>query len=179
MDPSKNFLHFRQQLRDSKPPVIPFFPLVKKDFQFIDLANQTFLSCDDSKQELINWEKMRLLGIKCRELQQMTAPSQHQPTTPTNRETTLSSSVAKEAFNQLKALNDSKENNYKKIWEKQRMRKRVQWVVRPSRPPLTPIWLYFQTLFGENLFWDYLRRKPIVWEVFGMRTTASTTGAVR
>ena len=67
---------------------------------------------------------MRLLGHKCREVQHMTTrTTPHQTPIDQRRHTTT-----KDAFQQLKSmsLNDSKESNYKKIWEKQRMRKRVQ-----------------------------------------------------
>ncbi|CAG2115185.1 unnamed protein product, partial [Medioppia subpectinata] len=122
MDPSRNFHFFRQILRKSQSPVIPFFPLVKKDLSFIYLANETLV--EESKQSLVNWEKMRLLALKVKEVQQMTHKSTTTVTTPTTRKTSTLSSTAAQTLKS--ALNDSKENSYRKMWEKQRMRKRVQ-----------------------------------------------------
>lgn len=124
MDPSKNFSEFRQQLRHCAPPIIPFFPLVKKDLSFIDLANQTFAETED-KQILINWEKMRLLGHKCREVQHMTTRGTS-GTTDDDDQRRPKTTLQREAQTLLKALNESKEANYRRIWDKQRMKKRVQ-----------------------------------------------------
>ncbi|CAG2176368.1 unnamed protein product [Oppiella nova] len=123
MDPSRNFQHFRSQLRRCAPPVIPFFPLVKKDLSFIFLANETLVASEDSKQTLVNWEKMRLLAQKVKEVQQMTHSATPAVVATTRKTNTLSSAAAQHLKS---ALNDSKESNYRKMWEKQRMRKRVQ-----------------------------------------------------
>jgi hypothetical protein len=105
MDPSKNFQNFRTKLAEVTPPIIPFFPLVKKDLSFIDLANQTFIQLDDNpSQYLINWEKMKLLSSKIREIVAFT--NSEETAIQTQQMTTQSIS-------------------HKKIWDKQKMRKRV------------------------------------------------------
>ncbi len=105
MDPSKNFQNFRTKLAEVTPPIIPFFPLVKKDLSFIDLANQTFIQLDDnSSQYLINWEKMKLLSSKIREIVAFT----------NSDETSI----------QIQQMT-TQSISHKKIWDKQKMRKRV------------------------------------------------------
>ena len=58
MDPSRNMSRYRNLLNgdDVQPPVIPFYPVVKKDLTFIHIAN-------DSKLDgLVNFEKLRMIA---------------------------------------------------------------------------------------------------------------------
>ena len=58
MDPSRNMSRYRNLLNgdEVQPPVIPFYPVVKKDLTFIHLAN-------DSKLDgLVNFEKLRMIA---------------------------------------------------------------------------------------------------------------------
>jgi Rap guanine nucleotide exchange factor 2 len=62
MDPSRNMSRYRNLLNgdDVQPPVIPFYPVVKKDLTFIHLAN-------DSKLDgLVNFEKLRMIAKEVR-----------------------------------------------------------------------------------------------------------------
>ena len=40
-----------------QPPIIPFYPVVKKDLTFIHLANDT-----NGKDGLVNFEKLRMIA---------------------------------------------------------------------------------------------------------------------
>ena len=167
MDPSRNFYNFRQQLmqklRDDKGAsiIIPFFPLVKKDLSFIWLANQTYITSapepqtpssqdsNKSNQEtlLVNWEKMRLLSEKIREIQKManTTSLALAAINGLNSSNTASSSVSNLAqstiatnepidpnllfrifADQLASPENKSSSDHKKLWENQRMTKRVQ-----------------------------------------------------
>ncbi|XP_065348320.1 rap guanine nucleotide exchange factor 2 isoform X2 [Cloeon dipterum] len=67
MDPSRNMSKYRQLIssEQSQPPVIPFYPVVKKDLTFIKLGN-------DSKVEgLVNFEKLRMIAKEVRTLGSM------------------------------------------------------------------------------------------------------------
>ncbi|KAG8224992.1 hypothetical protein J437_LFUL006003 [Ladona fulva] len=68
MDPSRNMSKYRQLVssEQSQPPIIPFYPVVKKDLTFIDLGN-------DSRVEggLVNFEKLRMIAKEVRTLTNM------------------------------------------------------------------------------------------------------------
>ncbi|XP_026287919.1 rap guanine nucleotide exchange factor 2 isoform X4 [Frankliniella occidentalis] len=67
MDPSRNMSKYRQLVtsEQAQPPIIPFYPVVKKDLTFINLGN-------DSKVEgLINFEKLRMIAKEVRTLTNM------------------------------------------------------------------------------------------------------------
>lgn len=58
MDPSRNMSRYRNLVtgEDVQPPIIPFYPVVKKDLTFINLAN------DSKIEELVNFEKLRMIA---------------------------------------------------------------------------------------------------------------------
>ncbi|CAH0545985.1 unnamed protein product [Brassicogethes aeneus] len=67
MDPSRNMSKYRQLIsaEQTQPPIIPFYPVVKKDLTFIHLGN-------DSKMDgLINFEKLRMIAKEVRSLSNM------------------------------------------------------------------------------------------------------------
>lgn len=68
MDPSRNMSKYRQlvltELMDQQP-IIPFFPIVKKDLTFIHLGNDTYV------ESLINFEKLRMIAKEIRSLTHM------------------------------------------------------------------------------------------------------------
>ncbi|KAJ1521489.1 hypothetical protein ONE63_003154 [Megalurothrips usitatus] len=67
MDPSRNMSKYRQLVssEQAQPPIIPFYPVVKKDLTFINLGN-------DSKVEgLVNFEKLRMIAKEVRTLTNM------------------------------------------------------------------------------------------------------------
>lgn len=62
LNPIRNFANYRNIVSSERvqPPMIPFFPLLKKDLSFIHLGN------DDKVDGLINFEKMRMLAKEIR-----------------------------------------------------------------------------------------------------------------
>ena len=58
MDPSRNMSRYRNLVSadDVQPPIIPFYPVVKKDLTFIHLANDTMV------EGLVNFEKLRMIA---------------------------------------------------------------------------------------------------------------------
>ncbi|KAK9736137.1 Ras association (RalGDS/AF-6) domain [Popillia japonica] len=67
MDPSRNMSKYRQLVssEQSQPPIIPFYPVVKKDLTFIHLGN------DSKVEHLINFEKLRMIAKEVRGLSNM------------------------------------------------------------------------------------------------------------
>lgn len=68
MDPSRNMSKYRQLVLAeliSQHPIIPFYPVVKKDLTFIHLGNDTFV------ESLINFEKLRMIAKEIRSLTHM------------------------------------------------------------------------------------------------------------
>jgi Rap guanine nucleotide exchange factor 2 len=67
MDPSRNMTKYRQLVsaEQSQPPIIPFYPVVKKDLTFIHLGN------DSQVEGLINFEKLRMIAKEVRSLSNM------------------------------------------------------------------------------------------------------------
>ena len=58
MDPSRNMSRYRNLINadNVQPPIIPFWPVVKKDLTFIHLGN------DSKVDEMINFEKLRMIA---------------------------------------------------------------------------------------------------------------------
>ena len=58
MDPSRNMSRYRNLVNgdDVQPPIIPFYPVVKKDLTFIHLANDRVID------GLVNFEKLRMIA---------------------------------------------------------------------------------------------------------------------
>ncbi|KAK6645111.1 hypothetical protein RUM43_001387 [Polyplax serrata] len=67
MDPSRNMSKYRQLISSevTQPPIIPFYPVVKKDLTFIHLGNDTRV------EGLINFEKLRMIAKEVRQLTNM------------------------------------------------------------------------------------------------------------
>ncbi|XP_054267681.1 rap guanine nucleotide exchange factor 2 isoform X3 [Macrosteles quadrilineatus] len=67
MDPSRNMSKYRQLVSNeqSQPPIIPFYPVVKKDLTFIHLGN------DSRVEGLVNFEKLRMIAKEVRTLTNM------------------------------------------------------------------------------------------------------------
>lgn len=67
MDPTRNMSRYRNLINNehSHTPVIPFFPLVKKDLTFIHLGN------DSKVAGLINFEKLRMISKEVRHVCKM------------------------------------------------------------------------------------------------------------
>lgn len=60
MNPFHNMAKYRELQRATKPPLIPFFPIIKKDLTFLYDGNDTIVD------GLINFEKLRMLSQQIR-----------------------------------------------------------------------------------------------------------------
>lgn len=107
MDPSRNMSKYRQlvltELMDQQP-IIPFFPIVKKDLTFIHLGNDTYV------EALINFEKLRMIAKEIRSLTHMCSSPydlltvlEHKGQTPTS---------AMVALNQMSTSSNAGVNNF-------------------------------------------------------------------
>lgn len=68
MDPSRNMSKYRQLVLtelNEQHPIIPFYPVVKKDLTFIHLGNDTYV------ESLVNFEKLRMIAKEIRSLTHM------------------------------------------------------------------------------------------------------------
>lgn len=67
MDPSRNMSKYRNLINSEhvQPPIIPFYPVMKKDLTFIHLGNDTEVD------GLINFEKLRMVAKEIRQLNNM------------------------------------------------------------------------------------------------------------
>ncbi|XP_055310554.1 rap guanine nucleotide exchange factor 2 isoform X11 [Sitodiplosis mosellana] len=68
MDPSRNMSKYRQLVLtelNEQHPIIPFYPVVKKDLTFIHLGNDTYV------EALVNFEKLRMIAKEIRSLTHM------------------------------------------------------------------------------------------------------------
>ena len=149
--------------------IIPFFPLVKKDLMFIWMANQTYVNSKEpqtpgsgggnetsekppAKEEmLVNWEKMRLLSEKIREIQKMTnttklamaavsgvglvngssssgvtSPSAAASVAVSDPGEPIDPNLLFRIFADATTCEDPRTFSHKRLWENQRMMKRVQ-----------------------------------------------------
>ena len=69
MNPFHNMVKYRELQRLTKPPLIPFFPIIKKDLTFLYDGNDTIVN------GLINFEKLRMLSHQIRVVKEFcTAP---------------------------------------------------------------------------------------------------------
>lgn len=67
LDPSRNMSKYRQHLNkiSSEPPVIPLFPVVRKDLYFIHEGNPTW------SDGLVNFEKLRMISKEIRAISRL------------------------------------------------------------------------------------------------------------
>ncbi|XP_042148250.1 rap guanine nucleotide exchange factor isoform X4 [Ixodes scapularis] len=67
MDPSRNMCKYRNLINSEqmRPPIIPFYPIVKKDLTFIHFGNDTIVD------NLVNFEKLRMIAKEVRQLMNM------------------------------------------------------------------------------------------------------------
>ncbi|KAM7354378.1 PDZ domain-containing guanine nucleotide exchange factor isoform 1-T1 [Cochliomyia hominivorax] len=68
MDPSRNMSKYRQLVSSellNQHPILPFYPIVRKDLTFIHLGNDTMV------EDLINFEKLRMIAKEVRLLSHM------------------------------------------------------------------------------------------------------------
>lgn len=69
-NPTRNMSRYRSLLTEclKNPPVIPFYPILKKDLMFIQIGNNTKVD------NLVNFEKMRMLAKEIRGIKNMSNP---------------------------------------------------------------------------------------------------------
>ncbi|XP_041363202.1 rap guanine nucleotide exchange factor 6-like isoform X3 [Gigantopelta aegis] len=69
MDPSRNMAKYRSLINSEhiQPPMLPFFPLIKKDLTFIHLGNDSIVD------GLINFEKLRMIAKEIRHICNMSS----------------------------------------------------------------------------------------------------------
>ncbi len=62
LDPSRNMSKYRQHLINVSefPPVVPLFPVIKKDLTFIHEGNPTW------RDGMVNFEKLRMIAKEIR-----------------------------------------------------------------------------------------------------------------
>ncbi|OQR77979.1 rap guanine nucleotide exchange factor 2-like, partial [Tropilaelaps mercedesae] len=65
MDPSRNMCRYRTLVTRLHPPLIPFYPVVRKDLTFIHYGNDTLVD------NLVNFEKLRMVSKEVRSLMNM------------------------------------------------------------------------------------------------------------
>ncbi|XP_077999088.1 rap guanine nucleotide exchange factor 2-like isoform X4 [Glandiceps talaboti] len=134
MDPSRNMSKYRNLVNAENvhPPVIPFFPVVKKDLTFIHLGNDSIVD------GLINFEKLRMIAKEVRYICRM-GSSFFDPKSMFDSTTTLGApsvalavlgAVAAPAVAAQRKKAYSRRNstlpNPKKIWEEAQMVRRVK-----------------------------------------------------
>ena len=60
MNPFHNMAKYRELQRSTPPPLIPFFPIIKKDLTFLFDGNESQV------KGLVNFEKLRMLARQIR-----------------------------------------------------------------------------------------------------------------
>lgn len=126
MDPSRNMYRYRSLLSSSfATPMIPFYPVVKKDLTFIDLGNSSKID------NLINFEKMRMVSKEIRNLIQMSAApfdtsslaSVAAMNQLSNNNSRLTTTTGKKTKNKK---NQNSQPNPKKMYEEMNMIRKVK-----------------------------------------------------
>lgn len=67
-EPTRNMVNYRRELSSRIAPIIPLYPIVKKDLTFINLAHLTI--ADDG---LVNFDKMRMISKEIRSIMNMSS----------------------------------------------------------------------------------------------------------
>ncbi|XP_046742541.1 rap guanine nucleotide exchange factor 6-like isoform X7 [Diprion similis] len=133
MDPSRNMSQYRQLIasEQTQPPIIPFYPVVKKDLTFIHLGN------DSRVEGLINFEKLRMIAKEVRALTKMCSSQYDLQTMTDIGGQALSSAMV--SMNQMNSANQGGQTatvkrrkkstaapNPKKMFEEAQMVRRVK-----------------------------------------------------
>ncbi|KAK3090078.1 hypothetical protein FSP39_008974 [Pinctada imbricata] len=125
MDPSRNMSKYRNLINSEsvQPPILPFFPVAKKDLTFIHLGNDTKV------EGLINMEKFRMIAKEVRQICNMCSAKYDVTTmflgTPSMQESSwISGGMA--TMKRVKNRRASTVPNTKKMYEEAQMRRRVK-----------------------------------------------------
>ncbi|XP_063969691.1 rap guanine nucleotide exchange factor 2-like isoform X3 [Lytechinus pictus] len=129
LDPSRNMSKYRNLINaeNVQPPLMPFFPIVKKDLTFIHLGNDSYV------EGLINFEKLRMVAKEVRYFHSM-GNAQYDPKhllTPVQPQgNSYSFSVVSGTATLPRKRNQNRRNsgllNPKKMWEEAQMCRRVK-----------------------------------------------------
>ncbi|XP_033756431.1 rap guanine nucleotide exchange factor 6-like isoform X5 [Pecten maximus] len=124
MDPSRNMSKYRNLISSDncQPPMLPFFPVVKKDLTFIHLANDSYVDA------LVNFEKVRMIAKEVRHICNMASAKYNVSTmflgTGTMYENSWISGMA--TMKRVKNRRGSAVPNAKKMYEEAQMVRRVK-----------------------------------------------------
>ncbi|XP_071130731.1 rap guanine nucleotide exchange factor 6-like isoform X38 [Mytilus edulis] len=124
MDPSRNMSKYRNLMNHEnvQPPMLPFFPIAKKDLTFIHLGNDSYVD------GLVNFEKFRLIARETRHICNMASAKYDVSTmflgTPSHDESTWVSGLA--TMKRMRARRGSTLPNAKKMYEENEMKRRVK-----------------------------------------------------
>ncbi|XP_052070921.1 rap guanine nucleotide exchange factor 6-like isoform X5 [Mytilus californianus] len=124
MDPSRNMSKYRNLMNNEnvQPPMLPFFPIAKKDLTFIHLGNDSYVD------GLVNFEKFRLIARETRHICNMASAKYDVSTmflgTPSHDESTWISGIA--TMKRMRARRGSTLPNAKKMYEENEMKRRVK-----------------------------------------------------
>ncbi|XP_030835372.1 rap guanine nucleotide exchange factor 2 isoform X4 [Strongylocentrotus purpuratus] len=129
LDPSRNMSKYRNLINaeNVQPPLMPFFPIVKKDLTFIHLGNDSYV------EGLINFEKQRMVAREVRYFHSMgNAPydPKHLLTPVQTQSNSYGFSVVSGTATLPRKRNQNRRNsgllNPKKMWEEAQMSRRVK-----------------------------------------------------
>ncbi|ESO87122.1 hypothetical protein LOTGIDRAFT_107273 [Lottia gigantea] len=125
MDPSRNMAKYRNLIISDhvQAPMLPFFPVVKKDLTFIELGNDTMVD------GLINFEKLRMIAKEIRHICNMSSAKYDVSTMFLGTSTMYSSSSLVSGVATLKRTKirrGSTVPNPKKMYEEAQMVRRVK-----------------------------------------------------
>ncbi|KAK6187380.1 hypothetical protein SNE40_005425 [Patella caerulea] len=125
MDPSRNMAKYRNLIMSDhvQSPMLPFFPVVKKDLTFIELGN------DSEVEGLINFEKLRMIAKEIRHICNMSSArydvsNMFLGTSSMYSSSSLVSGVA--TLKRTKIRRGSTVPNPKKMYEEAQMVRRVK-----------------------------------------------------
>ena len=124
MNPSRNMAKYRNLVNSEnvQPPMLPFFPIAKKDLTFIHLGNDSYVD------GLVNFEKFRLIARETRHICNMASAKYDVSTmflgTPSMYESNWISGIA--TMKRMKARRGSTLPNAKKMYEENEMKRRVK-----------------------------------------------------
>ncbi|XP_069123815.1 rap guanine nucleotide exchange factor 6-like isoform X9 [Argopecten irradians] len=124
MDPSRNMSKYRNLISSDncQSPMLPFFPVVKKDLTFIHLANDSYVD------SLVNFEKVRMIAKEVRHICNMASAKYNVSTmflgTSTMYENSWISGMA--TMKRVKNRRGSAVPNAKKMYEEAQMVRRVK-----------------------------------------------------
>lgn len=126
MDPSRNMSKYRQLVNSEllqHHSIIPFYPVVKKDLTFIHLGNDTRI------EDLINFEKLRMVAKEIRNLKKMSSSPRYELQIADSGIVAISSSTSLNSNNsvlQKRRKKSSAAPNPKKMFEESQMVRRVK-----------------------------------------------------